>query len=395
MFRFVLVIVALLAGVASPAQVAADGRAAHGFHRGVSLSNWLANARRQPIFERDFAHIREAGFDHVRLPVVPQALGFKLGAGNPTSAAALDFSRLDSALEMAEGQKLAVILDIHPYRRFMKTLEGRVWAEDQFVALWSALARRYKDRPDTLAFELLNEPQYYHGNARYRDLMIRTVAAVRKEDPNRWLVVGAPRGSSIKGLLQMLPLPDSRIIYAFHFYKPYIITHQGVRQGFEGMAVRYFRALPYPSRLADRMAADYAPGAPDKAKAASELAQYRAADWSVARIANHIREAEVWSKRHRVPVICSEFGVRRTSIDKASRYRWIGDVRAALDRSDIGWEIWDFSDLFGITRLEGKTTRPDPVDGSIRFVNPAAGRRVIEPEAIAALGLRPRGRPER
>src|ERR1035438_7357323 len=43
---------------------------------GVNLSNWFADTQRQPLVAHDFDAIKAAGFDHVRIPINPESLGF-------------------------------------------------------------------------------------------------------------------------------------------------------------------------------------------------------------------------------------------------------------------------------------------------------------------------------
>lgn len=367
-------------------------RPPEGFRRGVNLSSWFANALRQPLDERDFQQIQRVGFDHVRLPVDPEYLGFRFLKGHPNRALGGGFVRIDRVIDLANRVGLPVVLDIHPQAEFMKTLEENPWAETQFVDLWTELSLRYKGFSDNmLAFEPLNEPQYYNRAERYRRLVVRLVSAIRKDNPSRWIIVGAPQGSAIEGLYDLSPAGDGRIIYAFHYYLPYLITHQGFHMGFEGMMLRHFRQTPYPSSLADRDAKVYAPGATDMAVAEKELAAYKAENWGADRIASDIGKAKEWAEVRKVPLICGEFGVFRNHNDLKSRYRWIADVRKALDANGVGWEIWDYTDLFGIAELAGDVTRPD-LDGSVRLVNPLEGTRIVEPEAIEALGLTPHKR---
>ena len=49
------------------------------------------------------------------------------------------------------------------------------------------------------------------------------------------------------------------------------------------------------------------------------------------------------------------------------------DVRGALEAQGLGWTLWDYSDIFGIT-----DAAPVPPRGSLRK---------IEPAALQALGL--------
>jgi len=355
-------------------------------HRGLNLSSWLANAPRQPVFARDFAQIKRVGFDHVRLPFNPEYVGFALTPHSNTTPP-IDFISLDRAIAMAEQYDLPVVLDLHPGGPFMETLEHHVWAENSFVNLWTIIAERYKDHDSShLIFELLNEPQYYRSEALWNKLAARTVNAIHAISPDRVLIVGAPHGSEIDALAFLQPINDPRVIYAFHFYEPYLVTHQGIHMGFEKKMIRSFRNMPYPSSRATESALLYAPTAPDPREAQAELQDYKTAPWDAAHIKARIDIARDWADLHHVHLVCGEFGVLRNHIDQESRYSWIKDARSAMDADGIGWEIWDYSDLFGIAPPTHPSA-PDPVDGSVRLSDPDHGSRAFEPEALAALGL--------
>ncbi len=353
-------------------------------HRGLNLSNWLANAERQPMTERDFAQIAGAGFDHIRLPVNPELLGFHLDQ-KPGS---LDLKAVDAALAMAVKYHLAVILDIHPSGTFMDKLEKNASAEENFIGLWDVLARHYDEKnypPSQLSFELLNEPHYYPAEKHYAEFMQNLMNAIRQSSPQRLIVIGAPHGSSLDGLLSMQPLLDPNIIYDFHFYEPYMVTHQGIHRGFEKKMLRYFHDVPYPASKVDHEADFYAADAPSQGQAEKELRDYVQDGWSSEVVAGRIVLASHWATEHHMRVMCGEFGALRNHIDAPSRYRWIADTRKALDANGIGWDLWDYADLMGIVQLQGDVSTPDPVDGSIRLNDVTKGSRVFEPEALQAL----------
>jgi endoglucanase len=353
--------------------------------KGLNVAGWLANARRQPLFARDFAQIKRVGFDHVRLPINPEFFGFILNQNGLEKA---NFSEVDNAITLATSFGLAVVLDVHPSGDFMKKIETDATAEREFIRLWTEFAKRYKHYPaDKLVFELLNEPQYYHAEARYNLLAKSLVAAIRAVDTKRLIIVGAPNGSTPEGLDKLEIIVDSNIMYAFHIYDPYIITHQGVHMMFEDKMLRYFRNLPYPAALATQDAAYYAPTAPNPAKAQAELEEYKKANWNAAALRQRIAVADKWAKKNNVRIICGEFGVLRNHIDANSRYRWIEDARKGFESFGIGWQHWDYTDLNGIVKLIGKTNT-DPIDGSIRLSEPEKGSRRFEPQALKALGLR-------
>jgi len=344
-------------------------------HKGISLSNWLANAERQPLDEPDFRQIKEAGFDNVRLPVKPELLSG-------------DFRSVDNAVHLAICNGLTTILDLHPRESYKQELENRPAKEKDLITLWINVARHYRNIPsENIVFELLNEPQYYDHEDEYNRLITGLVNAIRQVEPNRWLIVGAPRGSSLEGLLKLRPVKDNHIIYSFHFYEPVLITHQGVHRGFDRLMLRYFHDVPYPAQKVKQDAAFYADTAPSMQQAQDELDAYIRAGWNKDHVRERLQIARGWADSHKVSILCGEFGVLRNHIDSASRYRWIKDAREVLEEEHIGWQLWDYTDLDGITQLEGKT-RTDPIDGSVKLADPVKGKRVIEDEALKALGLK-------
>jgi hypothetical protein len=108
------------------------------------------------------------------------------------------------------------------------------------------------------------------------------------------------------------------------------------------------------------------------------------ANWDAGHIAGRIKVAADWAAANHQRVICTEFGVARRFIDPASRYQWIADTRKALEAAGIGWDLWDYTDAFGITSLTGDTIK-EPGDGVIRLADPNTGTRDFEPEAMKAL----------
>lgn len=387
-FCLLFLMFAHFTGIIAPAVGANTESPPFPLNHGLNLSSWLANAPRQPVFARDFAQIKQVGFDHVRLPFNPTYYGYEL-TPDPQAPARLDFIALDRAIALAEQAHMPVVLDVHPSGSFMEVLENNPWAEDAFVTLWRQIAQHYQNHDATvLAFELLNEPQYYKNETRWNRLSTRLVEAVLAVSPDRTIIIGATHGSSIDGLPFLHPVSDPRLVYAFHFYEPYIITHQGIHQGFETKSIRYFHHLPYPSNLVTQSADFYAPTAPNPDQASKELHDYLSTPWDAAHMTARIHSAKEWADAHNTRVICGEFGVLRNHIDAASRVRWIKDAATAMAQNQIGWEIWDYSDLFGIAPPTNPGA-PDPVDGSVRMQDPQKGVRVFEPAALDALGLKP------
>ncbi len=351
---------------------------------GVNLSNWFADAGRQPLTLHDFEQIKSAGFDHVRIPINPESLGFSLSEG-ATGRVLFDFSNLDPAVNYARDKGLSVIIDIHPSDSLMSSIEQDPRAEAGLIALWQHLADHFKPiSTSTIAFELLNEPRFATDPGQYRTIVADIAKAIREIAPNNTIIVDVPKGAALEGFEGFVPIKEDKTLYAFHFYEPYIITHQGMKvPPARGRAIRYFHNLPYPASAADPKAI-YAPAASDSIEAAHELNDYLGGNWDAAHIAARIKIAADWGAANHQAVICTEFGAARRFLYPAARYQWIADTRKALEASDIGWDLWDYTDLFGITKLTGDTIT-DPADGSVRLADPEQGSRDIEPDALKAL----------
>jgi endoglucanase len=349
---------------------------------GINLSNWFTDFQRQPLVERDFRQIKATGFDHVRLPVDPELLGFSLGEGS-TGRVLFDFSKLDAAIELARSSGLSIILDIQPSDGFLSFMELDPKAERGFVALWGHIAEHYKSMgTNTLVFELLNAPRYNNDKARYKTLVADAVSAIHQIIPKSVIIVDAPKGATLDGFDGLTAINDENVIYAFQFFEPFLFTRQGLKASGYGQTVRYFRNLPYPSSEADPKFV-YAPNAADAIEARKSLQDYIAANWDASHIASRIKFAADWGKANHRRVMCSAFGVTRNLVPVAARYQWIADTRKSLEANEMGWDLWDYTDLFGIAKLGGSTV-PDS-DGALRLTDLEGGTRDIEPDAVKAL----------
>jgi len=347
----------------APSVVAPAGPA---LARGVNLSQWFELGQDEPFTPAQLADIKRAGFDHVRIPFDPEKLGWTPGAG----ATMPGWSRYRAGVDAALAAGLDVVVDMHPGRELKARMEASRGDENAFVTLWQDLAARLADTPsERVAIELYNEPQYYGWSARqWNALQEKLVGAVRGPLPRHLLLLTGHQGGSFDGLKATALLPDARVAWLVHFYLPYVFTHQGANWlDNEHTAVGFLRDVRYPAAELARTPPTLTRPHP---RAARELAAYRADDWNAARVEASFDDIAAWAREHHVRVLCNEFGVIRANVDPASRYRWIGDVRRALEHHDIGWTVWAYTASFGIA------TRPAP-----------GAAPVLDAAAIAALGL--------
>ena len=325
---------------------------------GINLSGWFASSGdlSQQHFdtftnEADLKLIHEMGFDSVRLGVEPSLI-VRHGQLNPANPDAV--AHLDRSIDRALANHLAVMLCVFPnddYKRNLATERG----VDDFVLLWRVLAAHFsKTDPDKVFFELMNEPEV-QDPYRWMGVQARVVEAIRGVDTDHSIIATAANYSSLPDLLQLEPLRDANVIYNFHFYEPYQFTHQGASWGSSEWV--FFKDIPYPA-TPDTLAAQMKNVPSDPAR--YNLFLYGTGGWGRQSISARIAFAAAWAGERKVPLICNEFGAYRDTADPASRARWIGDVRSALEENHIGWAMWDYRGNFGVVEHTSTQITPDP-----------------------------------
>lgn len=329
------------------------------FQAGVNLGGWLSQYRSPDpehfggfIRQADIARIAAWGMDHVRLPVDYPILEDDARPGVYKEGG---WHYIDSCLEWCETVGLGVVLDLHraPGYSFATLDRNTLWtdptAQDRFVALWEAIARRYRSIRDALWFELLNEV-VDETSERWNRLAHRAIAAIRAIDPDRDIVYGGNHYNAVEELpaLQVLP-DDPRIVYTFHFYKPHLFTHQGA--SWSRVALAYGRAVTYPGRLPDLDA--FRAAHPEFAGVDRDVSGWVDREY----ITTALAPAQAFRALER-RLYCGEYGV----IDRAdpdSRRRWHADVVAALGELQIGRAVWSYKAMnFGLVATDGTVADP-------------------------------------
>ena len=142
---------------------------------------------------------------------------------------------LDKNVEWAKKHGIYLIFNMHvPQGGFQSHGEGMALWDDpeiqnRLVALWRAIAERYKDETIVAGYDLVNEP-VTRSPGDWEQLARRLVAAIREVDPYHLIIV--ERLNGLKGdwstfhNLNFFLIEDPNIAYTFHFYHPFSYTHQ-------------------------------------------------------------------------------------------------------------------------------------------------------------------------
>ncbi len=170
-----------------------------------------------------FKKIKAAGFDHVRLPV---SWTFHTARTPPYRIDRTFFRRIDFAIDQALSNGLKIIINNHHYDELNA---DPVAERRRALAIWRQIARRYRNQPDAVLFEFLNEPHGVFNDQPllWNQLFEQTLSLVRRTNPTRKVLVGPVFWNDI-GSLSSLELPDDdNLIVSVHNYAPFNFTHQG------------------------------------------------------------------------------------------------------------------------------------------------------------------------
>ncbi len=132
---------------------------------------------------------------------------------------------LDNLLIWAKKYNIYIILDLHSAPGGQSDLfvadpeKELLWAskdkQDRTVAIWKAIAERYKDRRIIAGYDLLNEPKAKDGQDLI-NLYKRIIKEIRKVDKNHIIIIGA--NTVMNDFSMFTEPPDNNSIYEFHMY---------------------------------------------------------------------------------------------------------------------------------------------------------------------------------
>jgi endoglucanase len=344
---------------------------------------------RKGLAAGNLADIRKAGFDFVRVPIDPaifleDASEERIGRLIKGTLASIDLLHkaglkvvVDFHLIPSDTRKIGtkqVIADTALFERYLVMVER----------VGKALAAT---DPATTAFEPLNEPVIDcdpQAAPRWPPMLKRLYASARRAAPAHTLVLSGGCWSSAWGLDKINPsdFGDDNIIWTFHTYEPYFLTHQGA--DWTGDVMSYVEGLPYPpdllgeKALAERLAAirkTIAQKAPEERKSAflagldSMAGGVKNAAQAREKLEEPFQKAEGWGKAHGIPperIYLGEFGMIRQEYQKqfrmpsAWRAAYLKDMTQAAEKRGYAWSVWSWGGAFGIT-LDDDKRQLDPV----------------------------------
>lgn len=311
---------------------------------GINLGNMFEapseTAWGNPFRDEYIERIAALGFDHIRVPIRWETAE-RSQATAPYTIKPEFLDRIRHVVDLALEHKLHVIINMHHHEALFEDPDGQ---RERFLAMWKQIAQHFSGYPDSLLFELLNEPNGNLTAEKWNTLLADGIRTIRETDPNRFLVIGIAEWGGLGGLSKLILPDDGLLILTIHYYNPFSFTHQGadwVSSSDTWLGTRW------NDTESERMAVQ---------SEFSAAIQYRSA--------------------HNVPIHIGEFGAF-SKADLASRSRWTTYLARYFESQQFSWGYWEFSAGFGIYDPATQTYTQELVDALLHnpMPEPAAVNR--------------------
>jgi endoglucanase len=319
------------------------------FHKGINISAWLSQtsvtsgpAREKYFTQKDVQQLAGLGFDHIRLPFNEDQLYNSKGERIDES-----FQLIHNVIAWCKEANMRVILDCHQTRDHdfshysSIVLYSDNKAPERFVKLWQDLSAAFGKYPNNLvAYEILNEPNA-KNNKDWSDVALKVIKAVRVLEPERIILLGSNKANSVKTFNDVVvPENDPNIILSFHFYFPYLITHN--QANFYSKIKNIDVPLQYPGNIvSDEVISKMAPATLQAIK--GYIGVYNK-DVLYGLMLTAINKA----KKEGLRIHCGEFGSNFKYADRSLQLRWLQDMVAIFKENNIPYSYWGYRKEFGV-----------------------------------------------
>lgn len=335
--------------------------------KGINLSNWFNDYSSATAYSTRFTaaamqQIKALGFTYVRIPIGSSVL---YNAANPSQLNNTQLLQVDAGVKRAIDAGLGVTINLHPSQNNLDSL----LAADPLTVLkvgayWKAMAAYFKKySADKLFFEVYNEPHASAGGLTnqpktwWQSVQQQLIASIRTETTTHYIIAGGEDWNSINGLLLLQPYTFPNVIYNFHFYDPFLFTHQGA-SWVSWEPAFLARNVPYPS--SPEAVAPLLPAASQNLKDA--LAWYGSQRYNSDSLDRWVKRAVNWAAINNVRLICNEFGAYKAFSHRQSRLQYLTDMRTVLERNNVGWAMWEYDEGFGLIDYAGGNRANPQVD---------------------------------
>ena len=297
---------------------------------GLQFTGPLEGAYGPELKEEYFDLIKQDGrFDTIRLPVWWE---YHTQKKAPYTIDPEFLDRVDWAVGNSLERGFYTIVNMHWFRALEKDPDAN---KAEFLAVWKQIAERFKDYPDYLYFDILNEPNGNLDN-RWNKYAAECYDVIRRTNPTRTIIISAAFWANMDKVPQLdLPkriLADPNVMIQFHPYVPSEFCFQG---------------------------------SPGNGNENAHGIRWLGTDSEKKRITEALDKMVAWAaKNDHVRLFNGEFCAQavppaaRGSL-REDRLRWVRFVREECEKRNIPWNYYDFcedgSKLYDISTGEWDT----------------------------------------
>jgi len=346
---------------------------------------------RRTVGADQLSALKEAGFDFVRIPVDPSPFLSRVSA--PLRERLIEEVR--ASVGLVNGAGLKAIVDMHLFPAGSNRSIGMAQVMDdagmfdRYVETLRDMASAFRDAdPGQVALELMNEPVIdCDGEGQWPARLKQLYAAVRASATRLTLILEGGCWGGADGLAALDPAdyPDDNIVWSFHSYAPFLLTHQGAT--WAGDFIPYVTGIPYPPHavpkaemdaILDTIRARIQADAPWARRAGmlqyldEEIAKIDTAEKLKAAMDAPFETVAKWASAHGGQpenIILSEFGMIRQEYGNpfvmpgASRAGYVKDMIGLAEQHGYAWSMWSYGGAFGVVEeFEGRKAEPDVMD---------------------------------
>lgn len=182
------------------------------------------------ITHNDIKYLKSIGVNHIRLPFHYKMFTNDLYMGERNSG----FKYFDRLIEWCREEKLYVLLDMHcaPGGQTGDNIDDSYGypflfksksSQDLMTNIWADIAKKYKDEPVIIGYDIVNEPIAHYFNDELEDLnhklfllYNRIIKEIRVVDNEHIIFLN---GSNWSGNFDVFEeLVDDNVVYEFHKY---------------------------------------------------------------------------------------------------------------------------------------------------------------------------------
>ncbi|MCF8261808.1 MAG: cellulase family glycosylhydrolase [Melioribacteraceae bacterium] len=349
------------------------------FTKGFNLSGWFQTSSATQIqlskFSKEkFAKIQAMGIDHFRLPINLHAMT----DGSPNyNIDPLFFNLLHEVINWTEELGLHLILDNHTFDPAVSTTTD---IEEPLVKVWKQMAAEFKNRSNLIYYEILNEPHGI-GDNEWNTIQKNVIDSIRTIDDFHTIIVGPAGWNSYNNLKFMPEYADTNLIYTFHFYDPFLFTHQGA--SWTDPSLVNLSGVPFPYKASEM---PQVPADLQGTWVQGSLNSSYQNDGTIQAVRNLLDIAANFKNERNVPIFCGEFGVYIRNAEKDDRTLWHSIVRSYLESLGIGWSLWEYDSGFGVFE-EGSNKMIDHdlnvfLTNALGLTAPPQSEFIIKPDTV-------------